>query len=121
MDEKGIWSRDAQHIFYLGRKVEGSDSPTFRRLAHDYWQDKNNTYHNDDVIQDADRNTFKVLSDRYATDVQHAYYEDKILPNADAGSFEVVEGGGKGYYAKDKNLKYNCQREIDKLPERLNG
>lgn len=117
MDDKGIYAKDRQHIFYIGKMIPDSHSASFKKIKHSFYADKHAVYYTSNRIPGADEMTFKVLSDRYAKDAEQVYYTYKTIPMASPQSFEIRKSKYGGYYAQDDQRKYNFDKVIDHFPE----
>ena len=89
---RGQFARDADQIFYRGKKVQGADIKTFSILSesHGYSQDDTHVFGPEGIIDGADKDTFKVITGVYALDAGHVYAHAKMM-DADSGTFRVIK------------------------------
>ncbi len=101
---------DGQNIYYLNKRIQGSDAKTLDiDLPFYFAKDKNKAYYCGIELPNVDIKTFKVLpNSAYARDKNKIYYMSKAMVNVDIDSFEVVTWN----QAKDKKSKIYMDERI---------
>lgn len=75
------YTKDAQHVYFLGSLLEGADPKTFVVLSARYGKDASNVYIMDKVLKNADVATFKASSTNawVGEDKNHLYDGGKVV------------------------------------------
>ncbi len=106
------YAKDAQSVFYEGRKIAGADALTFEALGDFYARDKNYGWYGNDTIQNSHGPSFRVVNDYYSTDGYDYFYTNLPLHMANPAGFAFISGKGEsecwvtdGLYYYYKNYK----------------
>lgn len=91
-DELSGYSKDASHVFYNTKVVEGVHAPSFGSLEENYWKDDRLAYGRWGVIKGAEGKSFKYLGTGYAKDANHVYFGHDVVSGADTQTFVALEG-----------------------------
>jgi len=114
----GVYAKDANQCYYLGRIIKEADAASFQALddgncvreyrngfgdlvsaynsCEGFAGDDKNVFHHirtigkPCVLKKADRHSFQVLGCSFGHDQQNVFFEKTRLKGADASSFEVV-------------------------------
>ncbi len=91
---RGQFARDADQIFFRGKKIEGVDVKSFSVISaqYGYSQDDKHVFGPEGIIKDADVDTFKMITGVYSLDAGHVYAHAKMI-DADSGTFRVIKDG----------------------------
>jgi hypothetical protein len=111
------YAKDAHHVFYGERKIEGADSKSFVYLGYarkEFAKDKNFVYSNGQKVPFLDAPSFEVIDD-FVKDKNHVYISTppsekiSIIEGADPKTFKSLGHG----YAKDDHMVYKLWRKVD--------
>ncbi|MCX6552261.1 MAG: DKNYY domain-containing protein [Acidobacteria bacterium] len=111
------YAKDAKHVFFEGRMLEGSQAATFQLMAKGAWaRDARQVYSGGAVIPGADPATFEPLGKGLVARDKHDYYwgvtplhvrdvKAFTVVRPDADSADILEIWGydaHGYYAREE-------------------
>jgi len=102
-----VYAKDDQNVFFNGKKLDNSDSSTFKIIAgefHIYSKDKQQTYLDDKIISNTGSETFEVLIYPFARDINNVYCIGNIIKKANPKTFKVLN---KHYSRDDQNVYYS--------------
>ena len=104
-DMNGVYSRDAQHIYYHLDSIQGADIATFHLIGNNtgYSADKNHVYYHGEIIKGTNAKKIRMWSDDIASDEKDYYIEGKPFHVSDYASFRVISN----YWCIDKNFAYH--------------
>ncbi|MES0490334.1 MAG: DKNYY domain-containing protein [Leptospirales bacterium] len=96
------------HAYFNYTKLMNSHGPSFETLGNSYGKDRENVYHNFNIML-AHAPTFHLLNSSFAVDKDSAYYDGHALYDSDISSFEIL------FYniSKDKNNVYSGYEKVD--------
>lgn len=126
IDKMGTYTKDANGVYYNGKKIEFADPQTFvtitAGISMDGWyggdiyyaKDSRNVYYQGKLLPEADPQQFVPIVTggsfhEYARDAKHVYFGDKVIQGADPKTFvplksnQSYEGCSTATYAMDKN------------------
>ena len=109
-DKNIFYSKDKNHVYFMGEKQDEIDSSTFEILNYHFAKDKNHVYYENEILSDVDSSSFTVLQKDYMKDKNHVYYNNEILKEVDSSSFVILDND----YVKDKNSVYYKNIKLDK-------
>ena len=109
-DKNVFYSKDKNHVYFMGEEQKGTDSSTFEVLNYHFTKDRNHVYYENEILNEADSTSFVILQNNYAKDDNHIYYNNEILKEVDSSSFIVLDNN----YMKDKNSVYYKNIKLDK-------
>jgi hypothetical protein len=104
------YSKDKEHAFYNGEKIQNATSENFQIINAPYSKDHQNVYFESSILQNADPATFELYTENelsssetyYARDKNSVFVNDKIFSNIDKASFRILNEK----YCMDKNGVY---------------
>jgi hypothetical protein len=115
---------DKDYVYNFGKKVEGSDGPTFEILdetvrtlqdgMNKYAKDKNQVYLllywegvSMRIAPDVDISTFSIVADRIYKDKDNVYIWGEIIPDLDPAQFEYIGRLEESLYSFIDFFRYN--------------
>lgn len=115
------WSRDAKHVYSVGRRIRNADRDSFTVLNEHYAVDRNRVYTPKGPVNVAHLPSFRVVgpafhwfnvSNAYAADQSNVYYTEflykaRVVKTADPANFEALS---HGYGADDKTVYWGWKR-----------
>lgn len=109
LDEFKTYARDAEGVYFRGRRIEGADASTFSEIKKEdlgtsYFKDKNFVYRLGKKIEGLKPVSVKVLNEMYLVDNDSVFYFQNKIAGADPGSFRVF--ADQESWGKDKNTVY---------------
>jgi hypothetical protein len=108
------YARDAASVYYFGERVKDAVAESFELLGGNCARDSKHVYDCGQIIPGADPQSFRRLDESLACDRNHVFVYNEIQPHIDSASFEHI---GHDYFA-DKNGVYWCGKLIAEADRR---
>lgn len=106
-DRSPLYWRDAQHVYFNGKVMEGAEATSFVHFAGLYSKDSNRVYYQERIVEAAIPEKFRIVhAESVATDGNAIFiYGRRSKLGIDMESFTAVEGENDTFY-KDRNHVY---------------
>jgi len=105
------FTHDKDHVFYLGKILEHSDSKTFEKINYYFYKDKNHVYtnheHSHKILKGVNPRSFKTLHCHILISNGLIYWDEELLKDADPETFAPLIGE---YYSDGKSLYYQYHK-----------
>mgnify|MGYP000858972834 CR=1 FL=1 len=110
------FSKDAQYVYFEGKKINGVNGKDFVVLGHQYGKDHHAVYFQSKQVMGADPATFSIFPENahivldvsFAKDKNHIYINEKQFQGVDIASFKILNEK----YTLDKNGIYYQMKKI---------
>lgn len=89
VDSAIAFAKDANHVYYIDKIINGADPITYQSLWGGYGKDKDNFYYHQYQLTDYDKKSFEVINCGYSKDIRNVYYGLNVVSGADLNSFRV--------------------------------
>ena len=104
------FAKDKDYAFYRGKKIDGSNGPSFELLGDGYAKDKWYGYYSGKKVDGSNGPSFELTGDGYAKDKSNIYCLGKKINGVIVSGFQLL---GEGYASDRSSVYYRGERIKD--------